>query len=130
MTTIEEALKAFIEAQAASAGPGYPMEVPADAAIPAWSYQTIDDEQVLGHAGGTGFQKARIQLNFMAQEAGGLTDYANAKAIAAAVIAVLDGYRGAMSDRNVDYCHATTSDDWADIHQLPVQKLDVLINYR
>jgi hypothetical protein len=128
--TIEEALKAFVETNVPSAGPGYPLQVPGDAGLPAWSYQTVDDDQLLAHDRPTGFHKARIQLDLMATEAGGLSDYANAKAIAAAAIAALDGYQGSMSGIDVDYCHAIPSDDWADIHQLPVQRLDVRINYR
>lgn len=128
--TIEEALKAFIEANVPSAGPGYPLQAPGDAALPAWSYQTVDDPQQIAHDGATGFHMARVQVEFMATAGGGRTDYANAKLIQAAATAALDGYRGAMSDRQVDYCHVLPSDDWADIHQLPAVRLDIRINYR
>ncbi len=130
MTTLEQAFKAFLEAQVPTAGKSYPIEIPQDAAMPAWSYTVIDDEQVLSHKGGTGFYKARIQIDLMAAEGGGKSDYENAKNLANAMLAALDGYQGPMSDRQVDYCHATKSDDWADIHQLPIQRLDVRINYR
>lgn len=130
MTAIQVALKAFIEAQVPNAGNGYPYEVPGDADFPAWSYTVIDDDQLLAHGGPTGFRKARIQLDVMAKEDGATSDYLNSLGIAQDLIAALDGYRGAMSGVNVDYCHATKSDDWADVHQLPVQRLDVLINYR
>lgn len=130
MTTMLEALKAYIEAQVSSAGKGYPLEVPEGAELPAWAYNLIDDEQVLAHSGGSGFIKARVQLDFMAEGTTSQSDYAIVKSIAAAVRTKLDGYRGTMGGVQIDFCHVTLSDDWADIHKLPVQRFDVMINYR
>lgn len=130
MTVLEEGVKAYIEAQVTAAGRGYPLEVPEDADFPAWSYQTVDDDQLLHHQGGTGFYRARMQLDFMAKEIASQSDYAIIKGIAASVRAALDGYKGSMSGVYVKYCKTTLSDDWADIHKLPVQRFDVLINYK
>lgn len=130
MTVLEEGLRTYIEAQVASAGKGFPGDVPIDEAAPAWAYQTIDDEQLLAHDGGTGFYTARVQLDFHAKESGGLSDYANAKEIAALARAKLDGFKGDWSGVKVKYCKTTLSDDWAEINKLPVSRLDVLINYK
>lgn len=130
MATIEEGVKAYIETQVTAAGKGFPHEVPVDETIPAWSYTVVDDEQLLGHGGGTGFHKARLQLEFHAKEAGGKSDYENAKIIAAAARTKLDGFKGTMSGVQVEYCKTTLSDDWAEIHKLPLVRFDVLINYK
>lgn len=129
MATIEEGLKAFIEAQVASAGKGFPQEIPVDADFPAWAYTVISDEEWLSHGGRTGLVKARIQCDFLAKESGGLSDVANVKAIATAARNALDGYQGLMGSVTVDYCHVELTDDWADIHQLPVQRFDVMLTY-
>ena len=130
MATIEEGLVAYLEAQVPTAGKGFPIEVPVDEDVPAWSYQKVDDDQLLAHSGGTGFYTARIQLNFHAKEAGGKSDYENAKDIAGVVRTKLDGYKGAMGSVQVKYCKTTLSDDWADIHKLPLARFDVMINYK
>lgn len=130
MTILEEGLKAYIEAQVTAAGKGYPIEVPQDADFPAWSYQVIDDDQLLSHGGGTGFYTARVQLDFMAEETASQSDYAIIKGIASSVRAVLDGFKGNWSGVAVKYCKTRLSDDWADIHKLPVQRFDVDINYK
>jgi hypothetical protein len=130
MTVLEEGLKTYVEAQVTAAGKGYPIEIPEDAAFPAWSYQTIEDDQLLHHQGGTGFYRARIQLDFMAKETVSQSDYAVIKGIAASVRAALDGFKGSWSGVQIKYCKTTLSDDWADIHKLPVQRFDVTINYK
>jgi hypothetical protein len=130
MATIEEALVAFITANVTEAGNGYPQEVPVDADFPAWSYNTISDEEVLSHGGRSGYAKARIQCDFMARETAELSDYAVVKGIAEAARNALDGYQGTMGTVNVDYCHVELTDDWADTHKLPVQRFDVILSYR
>ena len=130
MTTLAEGLKAYLEAQVPAAGNGYPYEVPQDADYPAWSYQVIDDDQLLSHSGGTGFVTARLQLDFMAKETVSESDYAIIKGIAATARTKLDGFKGDMNGVQVEYCKTTQSDDWADIHKLPVQRFDVTINYK
>jgi hypothetical protein len=130
MTLIQQGLVTYLEAQVPSAGKGYPLEVPQDAAYPAWTYQVIDDEQQLAHSGGTGFHKARIQVDVMAEETASLSAYGNSAGIAALMRAALDGYQGNMGSVQVDFCKTVISDDFAELHQLPSVRFDVLINYR
>ena len=130
MTVLEDALVAYIEAQVTAAGNGYPHEVPEDADFPAWSYKTIDDDQLLSHAGGTGFYTARMQLEFMAEESASESDYAIIKGIASTARSVLDGYKGSWGTVQVKFCKTRLSDEWADLHKLPVQRFDVDINYK
>ena len=129
MPTIEAGLKSHIETTVTAAGKGYPYEVPLDAVYPAWAYQTISDNEVLSHGGRTGFAKARIQLDFIARETSLKTDYAIIKEIADAVRNALDGFKGSLGGVTVDYCKVELNDDWADVHRLPVQRFDVLVNY-
>lgn len=131
MTVLEEGIKAYIEAQVTSAGKGYPIEVPEDADFPAWAYETLNDEQLLAHSGGTGYYEARMQLNFMAKESANTSAYGVVKGIAASARAKLDGYKGTMgSTVYVKYCKTTLNDDWADTYKLPIQRFDVIIHYK
>ena len=130
MTTIQEGLRTYLEAQVPSAGKGYPMNVPQDAAYPAWSYQVIDDDQLLSHSGGTGFFKARIQIDVMAQETASLSAYGNAAGIASLMRTALDGFKGTMSGVQVEFCKIMLSDGWAELHNLPTRNFDVMINYK
>lgn len=129
MATIEEGLKTFIEAQVTAAGKGYPIEVPLDAVFPAWAYTVVSDDELLSHGGRTGFATARIQCDFLAKETGASTDYAIIKSIATAVRNKLDAFQGSMGGVTVDYCKTELSDDWADLHKLPVQRFDVMLKY-
>jgi len=129
-TTIQEGLVAYMAANVSSAGTGYPIEVPQDASYPAWSYQVIDDNQVLAHNGATYFHMARIQIDIIALATSGLSAYANGQAIATAMRQKLDGYKGKMGTIPVDYCKTTLNDDWAEMHKLPAVHFDVMINYR
>ena len=130
MTAIQQGLVAYLEAQVTDAGKAYPLEVPQDASYPAWTYQVIDDDQLLAHSGGTGFCKARIQIDLMAQETASLSAYANVAGIAAQMRTKLDGFKGAMGGVTVEYCKTTQSDDWAELHNLPSVRFDVMINYK
>ena len=130
MTTIAEGLKAYFEAQVTAIGKGYPVEVPQDAGYPSWSYQIIDDDQMLSHSGGTGYSKCRIQIDIMAKETALLSGYGVAQGLARSVRIALDGFKGTMGGVQVEYCKTTLSDDWADIHNLPVASVDVIIHYR
>ncbi|HEY6072455.1 MAG TPA: hypothetical protein VIV15_03455 [Anaerolineales bacterium] len=130
MTVVQAGLKAYIEAQVPGAGKSYPFQVPQDADYPAWSYQVVDDEQLLSHAGGTGFYKARIQIDLNAKETASASAYGNASAIATQIRQKLDGFKGNMNGVQVKYCKTMLSDDFADQKQLPTVRLDVLINYR
>lgn len=127
---IQECLVAYLAAQVPSAGKGYPVEVPQDAAYPSWTYQVIDDEELIAHDGATGFFKARIQIDVMAEETASLDAYGNSATIAAAMRAKLNGFKGLMGTVAVKFCKTVISDDFADLHQLPSVRFDVLINYR
>jgi hypothetical protein len=130
MTTLVEGLKAYLEAQVPAIGAAYPVVVPQDAAYPAWSYQVIDDGQMLSHSGGTKYAKARVQIDIMAKETASLSGYGAAQGLASQVRAALDGFKGSMSGVAVKYCKTTLSDDWADIHDLPVASVDVIVHYK
>jgi hypothetical protein len=129
MTTLVEGLLVHLESQVPAIGHGYPIEVPQDAAYPAWSFQVVDDDQVLSHSGGTGYSKARVQVDIMAQETSDLSGYGVAQGLARSVRSALDGFKGTMGGVQVEYCKTTLSDDWADIHKLPVASIDVMIHY-
>ncbi len=129
MTTIVEGLKAYLETQVSGIGNAYPVEVPQDASYPAWSYQLIDDDQTLAHDGGTGYCKARVQIDIIAKETVNLSAYGVASGLAKSVRAKLDGFKGTMGGVQVEYCKTTQSDDWADLHNLPVASFDVMIHY-
>lgn len=130
MTTIQEGLVSYIEAQVPTAGKAYPQEIPQDADYPAWAYEVIDSEQVLGHGGGTGFYKARIQIDLVVEASELVGAYAAAAGLAALLRAALDGYKGSMGGVQVEYCKTTQSDDWAELHNLPTASFDVMINYK
>jgi hypothetical protein len=129
MTTLVEGLKSYLETQVTAIGKGYPVEVPQDAAYPAWSFQVIDDDQVLSHSGGTGYSKARVQVDIMAKETESLSGYGVAQGLARSVRSALDGFKGTMGGVQIEYCKTTLSDDWADIHNLPVASVDVMVHY-
>lgn len=131
MATIEEGLKAFIEANVAAAGNGYPVSVPVDASFPAWSYTVISDKEDLLHSGGrSGFAKARIQCDFMDREDADESDYEKIKTIATTARNVLDGYIGTMGSVTVFKAEVELNDEWADVHRLPVQRFDVFLHYK
>lgn len=130
MTTIQEGLVAYLEAQVPTAGKGYPQEIPQDAGYPAWAYELIDDEQIIGHGGGTGLHKARIQIDLVVQATESSGAYANAAGLAQLIRGELDGFKGSMGGVQVEYCKTTQSDDWAELHDLPTASFDVMINYK
>ena len=130
MTAIQSAVKTYIETQVPAAGKSYPVQVPQDAAYPSWSYEVIDDDELMSHGGGTGFFRARIQIKLTAKETGSASAYGNASSLAGQIRDKLDGFKGNMHGVNVKFCKTTLSDDFADQKQLPIVSLDVLINYR
>lgn len=129
MATIQEGLVAYLEAQVPSAGKGYPLEVPQDASYPAWSYQVIDDEQVISHGGAIRYHKARIQIDIIVQGSASVGAYAKASELAGLMRTALDGYKGNMGAVPVRYCKTMQSDDWAELHNLPAERLDVIVHY-
>jgi len=129
MTTLVAGLNAYLVAQVPAIGNGYPVEIPQDASYPAWSYQVIDDDQELAHSGGTGFCRARVQIDIMAKETASQSAYGIAQGLAKSVRTKLDGFKGSMGGVQVEFCKTSQSDDWADLHNLPVASFDVMINY-
>ncbi len=130
MATIEEAIVAAIEANVPTAGKGYPIEIPSDAAFPAWSYQVIDRDQLLAHSGSTGLFDCRIQIDIVAKGTASKSDYQITREIASAIRTFFDGYVGTLSGREIKYCKIMDQDGWADTHQLPTASLDVKIKFR
>lgn len=130
MSSVQEALVAYLEAQVSDAGKGYPLLIPQDADYPAWTYQVIDDDQVLAHGGGTGLYFARVQIDMMADKTATEGAYELSAGLAAQMRAVLDGFRGTMGSIPVHYCKTTLSDDYGELHELPSVRFDVMINYR
>lgn len=130
MSTIQEGLVTYLEAQVPTAGKAYPLEVPQDASYPAWSYQVIDDEQVLSHGGAIAYHKARIQIDIIVQGTASVGAYAKASGLAGLMRTALDGYKGNMGTVPVKFCKTMQSDDWAELHNLPAEKIDVLIHYK
>lgn len=130
MSLIQQGLVAYLEAQVPDAGKAYPLVIPQDAEYPAWTYQVIDDNQQIAHGGGTGFYMARIQIDVMDDETACLSAYGNAAVLASAMKNKLDGFSGSMGSVQVDFCKTTSSDDYADLHELPSVRFDVMINYR
>jgi len=129
-TSVMAGLAPYIEAQVPEAGKGFGFQVPQDATYPAWSYQIVDDEEVLSHSGGTGFYKARVQIQVTAKETASASAYVNAANIADKIRQTLNGFKGTMNGLQVEFCKTMSNDDWADQKQLPTSSIDVLINYR
>jgi hypothetical protein len=125
MATVEAGLKAFIEASAASvSGPGYPMQVPQKVGYPAWAYEVINDLATIAHSGRVVLRKATIQITLVCKT------YADVSQARTTLQGLLDGYKGDLGGVAAQFCKTTVSDNWADIHQLPVARLDVTIVYK
>ena len=100
MSSIEEGLVAYLEAQVTAAGKGYPLQIPEDVET-GWAYNIISDNQIIGHAGGENFYKARIQLDLKAAASASASAYKVALGLRQAIRAKLDGYQGAMGGASV-----------------------------
>lgn len=68
----------------------YPLIIPQDVDLPAIAYQRIDGPRVRSQSGPSHLAHPRIQITCQASM------YSSAKALAGAVRASLDGYRGLM----------------------------------
>lgn len=123
---IEEGLVTFIGTNAPSAGKGYPLTVPQGLA--GWAYQRLPNRgETLAHGGKTGFVRSRFQITVIGS---GDTPYADAKEKAVAIHDAIHGYKGLMGTVQVEYCRVQSIDDeWADAQELPVQRLDIQLNY-
>jgi hypothetical protein len=126
--TLLVGLKTFIETNVASAGTGYPQEVPQG--LTGWAYNVIDDIQDIGHSGALNFFKARIQIDLQYTATANKSAYKVTHEIADAMRAALDGYKGTMSSAQVKFCKTETTDDWAEIAETPSIRFDILINYK
>lgn len=73
----------------------YPLITPEEGAYPALSYFRVDGPREHALEGPAGFAHPRIQVDAWAN------DYATAKTLTEAVIAALDGYRGAVAGVSV-----------------------------
>lgn len=130
MTTIQESLVTYLEAQVSAAGNAYPHLIPQDADRPAWSYIVIDDDQLLAHDGPTGLYFARIQIDLIGNETASASDYLTAAALAALMRAALDGYRGAMGSAAIHYCKTVMSEDYGSQRESPSARFDIRIVYK
>lgn len=128
MSSISEAIKTYLETQVPSAGQSFPLEVPQEAT--GWSYYVVSDQQVLAHDRPTNFYKARIQIDLVAAPSPTQSAYLVALGLRKQMRDKLDGYKGAMSDVQVEYCLTEISDEWADVRETPSTRFDILINYK
>lgn len=117
-------LRNFIEQGTPEAGKGYPLEVPQDAAMPAFAYQVLNDDATIAHSGRTVMSKATVLVTIVA------SSYQAAKSVQLALKGRLDGFKGSLGGVEAFFCKTAINDDWADIHQLPVIKFDVTIVYK
>lgn len=129
MAELEEGLYTFLTTTAAIAALVgtriYPLLIPLDATLPAAAYQRISGPFEAAHDGPTGLVRARIQITCV-----GAT-YAAARAVAAAIVTAMLGYRGAMGDYTVSVpVIENVRDDRADTLSACVSRLDAIIWYR
>ena len=129
MSSIEEGLVAYLEAQVTAAGKGYPQQIPQDVET-GWAYTVISDNQTIGHGGGVNFYKARIQMDLKAVPTASASAYKVALGLRQAIRVKLDGYKGAMGGAAVQFCKTEISDEWADAQESPSTRFDILINYK
>lgn len=86
----------------------YPRKLPQGPTLPAIAYQRIDTRRLHDLDGPDGLPRARVQLSMWA------ASVADAEALAAAVRARLDGYRGAWGDVTVGSCLCVSDGDLDD----------------
>lgn len=106
---------------------GYPVFVPLDATLPAWSYQCFRYPGALAHDSDTGIESVRIQITCTA------TTYLVARNLAAAIRTALHGFSGVMGGAggaNINYCECTTLMDGYSFETTKFTvRVDALINY-
>lgn len=129
--TIEDGLVALLLADSGvSALVGtriYPLKLPQDDGLPAIRFQRISGERVRTLDGPTGLVRPRIQI-----DAYGKT-YAEAKAVAEAVEALLDGYSGPAG---TDQIEAVSLETDRDLDENPLGEeaarvsMDFFVSYR
>lgn len=126
--TLLSGLVTYIAANVASAGNGYPNEVPQG--VSGWSYFVVDDIQELGHGGALNFYKARLQVDLQYEGTSSKSAALVTHEVADAMRAALDGYKGAMGSANVKFCKTEITDDWADTAESPSIRFDIIIHYK
>lgn len=121
-------LVSYIASNVASAGNGYPQEVPQGVA--GWAYSVVSDKQDLGHGGALNFYKARIQVDLQYDASASKSAAMVTHEVADAMRAALDGYKGAMGSATVRFCQTEITDDFAQTSESPSIRFDILINYK
>lgn len=121
-------LVTWMASNVASAGNGYPQEVPQG--VEGWSYSVVSDKQDLGHGGALNFYKARIQVDLQYNATASKSAAMVTHEIADAMRAALDGYKGAMGSASVKFCQTEITDDWAQTSESPSVRFDIVINYK
>lgn len=103
----------------------YPVDIPQDAGLPACAYQRISGPRELNHDGETVWVRARIQFTVDA------STYAQAKSIAGAIKAALNGFSGRMEAAPVMECRIENeSDGYSHASGVFTVRLDALFLYR
>lgn len=121
-------LVTYIASNVASAGNGYPNEVPQG--VSGWSYAVIDDVQELKHGGALNYYKARIQVDLQYEATASKSAALVTHEVADALRAALDGYKGAMGSASVKFCKTEITDDWAAGAEKPSIRFDIVIHYK
>ena len=103
----------------------YPNVVPEEATEPVAAYQRISNPRLNAHDGPTGWAKGRIQFTAQANT------YLQAKAVAAAIAAAFDGFRGVMGTVAVHGASAQNDQDgYNEATGRSTVRLDVLFFYK
>lgn len=128
MSSIQEGIVTYLEAQVPTAGNAYPHQVPQG--VTGWAYSVVSDAQEIGHGGALNFYKARIQIDLMYAATATKSAYKVTQEISAAMRTALDGYKGAMGSATVEFCKTEITDEWADNSESPSTRFDIVINYK
>jgi len=103
----------------------YPLVVPQDATLPAIAYQQISGPRDHTHSGPSGLVRARMQLTFVG------SSYSEAKAVADAARAALDGFAGQMGSVTVGGAFLDNErDQWSQGFELPNVQQDYMVWYQ
>lgn len=103
----------------------YPLLIPQEAALPALAYQRISGRRTMAHDGPITLTRARVQITCVAET------YSQAKSLAAAVQAALDGYRGTVGSHAILHAFLDNDlDEYGETTELPAVRQDYLILYK
>jgi len=127
MTTIEDALVTYINAQAGITslqGTRYYPRLPQNPTLPASVYQVISTPRVMSHSGYSNLAMPRIQVTIF-----GLT-YTVVKQIADAYRSALNGFKGTMSGIRIDTIQlADERDNYDPVTQYFQRSIDLIIHH-